>query len=442
MKSLPHDFVDAARSVIRHSSSGIRHSAVGLCFGMLAAGVSAAADWPQFLGPHRDGVADEGESEVSQSLPSSGPAILWRAKLGTGFAGPSVADGKVVVFHRVGDEARVQALDAASGKELWNFAYTTDYVDSFGFDNGPRAAPTIAAGKVIVHGADGMVHAIDLKTGARLWRYDTVKELKSPQGFFGRACAPLIAGKNVIITAGGSNEKGAAGVIALKLEDGTLAWQSVDDEASCSSPIIRGDALVCWLRNKIVVCDSESGIIEFQQHLRSDMDASVNAATPIWCGADSLFTSACYGVGGSLWRMTVTKVPRRSPQVELKQIWTGEGALDCHYGTPVFFGKHLYGFHGRQEQGQTLRCIQAADGKSLWESPRVRGGGLIRVKNTLVMVTEAGELWLVAASPDKFNQLASAQILRAGHRSFPAFANGVLYARDGRELVAVDLRSK
>jgi outer membrane protein assembly factor BamB len=140
--------------------------------------------------------------------------------------------------------------------------------------------------------------------------------------------------------------------------------------------------------------------------------------------------------------MTVTKVPRRSPQVELKQIWTGEGALDCHYGTPVCYGRHLYGFHGRQEQGQSLRCIQVADGKSLWESPRVPGGGLIRVKDTLVMVTEAGELWLVAATPEKFNQLASAQILRAGHRSFPALANGILYARDGKELVAVDLKTK
>lgn len=435
MKSILRDFVSGPPSVIRHL-------AACATLGFITPGPAAGADWPQFLGPHRDGVADETEAAVTASFPSSGPKVIWRAKLGTGFAGPAVADGKVIVFHRTGDQTQVQALDAASGKELWSHAATTDYVDSFGFDNGPRATPTIAGGRVIVHGADGMVQALDLKNGAKLWRYDTVKELKSPQGFFGRACAPLGAGKNVIITAGGSNGKGAAGVIALKLEDGTLAWQSVDDEASCSSPIVKGDALICWLRNKIVVCDSESGIIEYQQHLRSDMDASVNAATPVWCGTDLLFTSACYGVGGSLWKMTVTRVPKHSPQVELKPLWTGEGALDCHYGTPVFHGKQLYGFHGRQEQGQTLRCIQAADGKSLWDSPRVRGGGVIRVKDTLVIVTEDGELWLVAATPEKFNQLASAQILRAGHRSIPAFADGILYARDGKELVAVDLRSK
>ncbi len=364
MRSIRQDFAGDVRFFI---------FGIGFCIRLAAAFITlsfaAAGDWPQFLGQNRDGVALESEAAITQSFPSSGPTILWRAKLGTGFAGPAVAEGRVVVFHRTGEKALVQALNAISGKELWKFAYTTDYVDSFGFDNGPRATPTLANGKVIVHGADGVVHALDLKTGAKLWCYDSVKEVKSPQGFFGRSCAPLIAGKNVIITAGGSNTKGAAGVIALKLEDGTLAWQSVEDEASCSSPIIKGNAIICWLRNKIVVCDSETGIVGFQQHLRSDMDASVNAATPIWCGSDTLFITACYGVGGSLWKMKLTSAPKHSLQVDLKQVWNTEGTLDCHYGTPVYFDKHLYGFHGRQEQGQTLRCIRAADGKSLWDSP-------------------------------------------------------------------------
>jgi outer membrane protein assembly factor BamB len=425
---------------IHHSKFIIRNSAATFSLCLVLQAPAAAADWPQFLGPNRDGAADEAEPAIAKGFPSSGPGVLWRAKLGSGFAGPAVADGKVIVFHRKGDEVQVQALDPANGKELWSFRYITDYVDSFGFDNGPRATPTIAKGKVIVHGAEGLVHALDLKTGAKLWRFDTVKELKSPQGFFGRAGAPLVAGTNVIITAGGSNAKGAAGVVALKLEDGSLAWQAVDDEASCSSPMLKDEALVCWMRNNLVICDKGTGIIEFQQHLRSDMDASVNAATPVWCGGDSFFTSACYGVGGSLWKMTVSSSGKGSPRVDLKQTWTGEGALDCHYGTPVFFKGHLYGFHGRQEQGQTLRCIRATDGKSLWESPKVRGGGVLRVKDTLVLVTEAGELWLVEATPERFKQLANAQILRAGHRSFPAFANGVLYARDGQELVAVDLK--
>lgn len=402
---------------------------------------ASGADWPQFLGPHRDGVADESEAAIKRSFPADGPAIKWKVKVGTGFAGPVVVGDKVIIFHRVGDEARVQALDSTSGKVLWSFGYATNYVDSFGFDNGPRACPTVADNKVIVHGAEGMVHAINLATGEKLWSYDTVKELQSVQGFFGRAGAPLIVGKRVIITCGGRNAKGAAGVIALNLDDGKLAWQSVDDQASYSSPVVKNDTLLCWMRNQIVVCDAADGRVYFQSHLRSDMDASVNAATPIWCSADTFFTSACYGVGAALWKIQETGT-EKNRAVKLQQIWAGENALDCHYGTPVLYSGHLYGFHGRQERGQTLRCINASDGKLMWESERVPGGGLMRVKDILVVVTEAGELWLVEAKPDKFNTMATAQILHAGHRSFPAFSNGVLYARDGKELVAVDLNEK
>jgi outer membrane protein assembly factor BamB len=423
-------------SLFRHSESVIR--IFGCAFAVSSSLTIYAADWPQFQGLKRDGIADESEAAVTHSFPSAGPKLLWKKVLGTGFAGPVVAEGKVIVTHRIGDEVNVEALDPASGKGIWKFSYITDYRDSFGFDNGPRACPTVTDGKVIVHGAEGVVHALDLKTGVKLWSYDTVKELSSPQGYFGRASAPTaIFGNRVAVSAGGSNAKGAAGVIALNLEDGKPAWQSVDDESSYASFVYgvkeQFPALICWMRNDLAVVDASDGTVKFKQHLRSEMDASVNAATPIWCGPDKLFLSACYGVGASLWKWDASG--------KLTPIWQKEDALDCHYSTPVFLDGHLFGFHGRQEQGQTLRCIRAADGKVVWESERVHGGTLLLVKDTLVVLTESGELWLVEAKPDKFNQLASGQILRAGHRSYPAFSNGVLYARDGKEMVAVDLKN-
>jgi len=407
---------------------------------LLATSLSAA-DWPQFLGPNRDGAAADTEAAIH--VPSSDPKILWKAPLGTGFAGPAVAEDKVLIFHRVNDEARLDALDPASGKVIWSFNYTTSYVDSFGFDNGPRATPTVGNGKVFIHGAEGMIHAIDLQTGKKLWSVDTVKEFQSEQGYFGRASAPVIGPDGLLIVSiGGHNAKGAAGLIALHEKDGSLAWQTLDDEASYSSPVVipgKTDSRVyAWMRNHLAVCDASTGRTLFATRLRSSMDASVNAATPIWCSADTFFTSACYGVGGTLWKISTSA--DKSQTSSLKKIWSKENALDCHYSTPVFYKDYLYGFHGRQEQGQTLRCIRASDGKVMWESPRVPGGALLRVKDTLAAVTEGGELWLIKATPDKFDQLASSQILRAGHRSFPAFSGGVLYARDGGSLVAVDLR--
>ena len=390
-----------------------------------------AADWPQFMGPTRDGKAGAGERVVAQ-LPTSGPKVLWTHPLGSGFAGPVVAEGKVVVFHRVADQTVVEALGAKDGKALWKFTHENAYQDSFGMDDGPRGCPAIAEGKVIVHGADGMVHALNLADGRRLWSYDTVAETGSAQGFFGRACSPLIVGDKVILTPGGRTAQGPAGVIALNLADGKLAWQSVDDEAGYASPVLHGGVAFCWLRNNLVGVNPADGNVAFSMGLRSSMDASVNAAQPVSCGADLVFTSAGYGVGASLWKWT-------AGSGKLVQVWHKDDVLECHYSSPVFREGYLYGFHGRQEFGQRLRCIRAEDGKMMWESGRVPGGTLLLVQDTLLVLTEAGELWLVDATPEKFNRRAQGQVSRGGHRSYAAFANGIFYARDGKQLTAVDL---
>ncbi|MEZ0388495.1 MAG: PQQ-binding-like beta-propeller repeat protein [Verrucomicrobium sp.] len=414
----------------------LRYLALGV-FVISCQGRAWAGDWPQFLGPTRQGIASDGEV-VAQSFPSSGPKFRWKASVGTGFAGPVVYDNKVVIFHRVDDQALVQCLDGATGVEIWRYAYRNAFKDSFGFDNGPRACPTIAKGRVIIHGAEGLVQALDFVTGQPLWSFDTVKELRSPQGFFGRVCPPLVEDGKVILEAGGSNGKGGAGLVALNLSDGKLAWQALAQEASYAAPIVKKDApfpaLVCWMRDDLIVANLGDGSIKSQLRLRSEMDASVNAATPIWCGDDKLFTSACYDVGANLWQW--------KPEGKFTKIWHKDEVLDAHYSTPVYADGYLYGFHGRQEFGQSLRCIRVADGKLMWESGRVAGGTLLRVGETLLVLTESGELWLVDASPLKFNRRGQEQILRAGHRSHGAFSNGVFFARDDRSLVAVDLRAK
>jgi outer membrane protein assembly factor BamB len=360
---------------------------------------------------------------------------MWTHPLGNGFAGPVVADGKVVVVHRVEDQVIVQALHAKRGTEVWRFSHATNYADSMGVDNGPRACPTITQGKVIIHGADGLVHALDFNDGKLLWTYDTVKQAGSPQGFFGRATAPLAVSDRVVIMSGGKTSSGPAGLIALNLSDGKLAWQSIADEASYASPMLWNPAepttLVCWMRNNLVFCDASTGRQIGATRLRSDMGASVNAAQPVRCDDGLLFTSAEYDVGATLWKWADGKFSR---------LWHKDDVLDCHYSTPVHHKGYVYGFHGRQEFGQSLRCVRVQDGKLMWESGRLEGGTLLVVRDTLLVLTEAGELWMVDAIPDKFSRRAQEQILRGGHRSYGAFSNGIYYARDGKQLVAVDLR--
>jgi outer membrane protein assembly factor BamB len=403
------------------------------CWLLVSADLIHGADWPQFLGPQRNAVADASEPSLPDTLPAD-LQPLWKVSVGSGFAGPVTAAGKVILFHREGGDMVTQALDAATGKELWRSSYVTDYVDSFGFDNGPRAVPAIDEERVFLHGPEGRVTALDLKTGKELWAYDTASAINSPAGFFGRAPSPLVAGGKVIIAAGGSKDGAPAGLIALEAATGKPVWHGVDDEAGYASPVLLpGKATVlAWMRNKLWLVNASDGRVLGDTPLRSRMDASVNAATPIPCGEERWLVSAGYGVGANLFR-----APAAGP---LERLWQKQDLMDCHYSTPVFKEGHLYGFDGRQETGQTLRCVDLEAGQVRWNSPGLPGGTLLLVGDKLLVVTEQGELWILRATPEKFDQLSTAQILRAGHRSHGAYANGVLYARDTESLAAFKLR--
>lgn len=401
---------------------------------LLAPPLLHAADWPQFLGPARDGHAASAEPALPKTLAVAEPEILWKKSAGSGFAGPVVSEGKVILFHREGGEMTTEALDARTGTQLWRHSYITDYVDSFGFDNGPRAVPAVAEGRVFTHGPEGRVTALALDTGRELWAYDTAAHASSPQGFFGRAPSPLVIGRSVIIAAGGQLQGQGAGIIALDAEKGTLLWHSVDDEAAYASPIHQGDHLLCWMRNRLWLLDAATGRVLHSLPLRSRMDASVNAATPLHCGPHTWFVSAGYGVGANLFEVSPSSA-------QLNQVWSHQDVLDCHYATPIHHAGHLYGFHGRQETGMRLRCIRLSDASTLWEAPeKIPGGTLLLVQDQLLILTEQGELWVVPATPERFEKSSAQQILRAGHRSHAAYADGIFYARDSEHLIALPLR--
>src|SRR5262245_3540277 len=124
-------------------------------------GLSVSAhDWPQFLGPQRNGIYSG--PPLATRWPADGPRKVWQKSIGTGCAGPAVVGDRVILFHRVGDEEVVDALDAKTGGVAWHFAYPSHYRDDFGFDEGPRAVPVVANGRVYTFGAEGQLHAIAL----------------------------------------------------------------------------------------------------------------------------------------------------------------------------------------------------------------------------------------------------------------------------------------
>ncbi|MFO1497195.1 MAG: PQQ-binding-like beta-propeller repeat protein [Verrucomicrobiota bacterium] len=334
---------------------------------MLALPLAAlAADWPQFLGPTRNGLYSG--TDVAGAWPKDGPLRVWQMTVGAGFSGPVAQTGKVILFHRLEDKEVVDCLKATDGARLWRFEYPTGYADDFGFDNGPRAAPTIAAGKVFTFGAEGTLHALDFETGRKIWSISVKDQLQAPKGFFGMACSPLFADGKVLLNVGGAED---AGIVAFEAGTGQLVWRATADEASYASPVaamIEGKfRAIFFTRSGLVVLDPATGRIEFEFSWRARAHASVNAATPL-VKDDSIFLSASYGTGAVLLQVKGKA---------LEKVWSSDDALSSHYATPVERNGFLYGFHGRQEYGQSLRCLEWKTGKVRWSKEGFGAGSLI-----------------------------------------------------------------
>ena len=407
-----------------------RRSVIGWVMVALAsvAAQTAADDWPQFLGPDRSGVS-RGPA-LSETWGANGPKVVWRKTIGAGLSGPIVAQGHLILFHRVAGSELVEALDPRSGASQWLYSYPTSYRDDFGFDEGPRAVPVVANGVVYTFGAQGQLHAIGLADGKRIWSEDTAARFGVPKGYFGAAGSPLAEGGALLANIGGKK----AGIVAFDAKSGKVLWTATDDPASYSSATgatIAGRRYAIFLtRSGLVGLDPATGTVQFQRPWRARLAASVNVATPLVIG-DRIFVSAEYGPGAAVLRLDGGK---------LVDVWASDDVLSNHYATSVYYDGHLYGFHGRQEFGPSFRAVELATGKVRWSEDRFRAGSVTLVGNRLLIMRESGELLLVPASPDGFRPLARAQILPATVRAYPAIADGYVYVRNDNTLVCLDLR--
>ena len=399
----------------------------GACLALTA--VALAQDWPQFLGPTRTGIY--AGVPLNESWGPEGPKVIWRKTIGAGFAGPVVAQGHLLVFHRLANQEVLDALDARTGAAQWRYAYPTAYRDDFGFDEGPRAVPVVADGVVYTFGAEGQLHAVDLARGTRLWSVDTMKQFEVPKGFFGSAGSPLVENGRVLANVGGPK----AGIVAFDAKSGKALWTATAAGASYSSPIgatINGRRYAVFLtRAGLVGLDPATGQVLFERPWRARIAASVNAATPVIVG-DLIFISAQYGPGAGVLRLEGST---------LTPVWTSDEALSNHYATSVHRDGILYGFHGRQEFGQSFRAVELRTGKVRWSEERFGAGTVVLAGDRLVILRENGELVLAAASADGFKPIARAKVLMGTVRAYPALSDGVLFARNVDDtLIAVDLR--
>ena len=404
------------------------HLCIGI-FVLLAGSPSAvdAGDWPQVLGPQRNGNA-VGET-LPNAWPEGGPPLVWKYAVGSGFAGPVVAGERVVVFHRVGDSERIEALSAKSGKQLWKTDFAASYRGTINPDDGPRCVPAVAGDFVYVFGAAGDAYCVSLADGTKRWSRSLFEDYNAPEGYFGAGSSPIVIGKAVLFNVGGREKN--SGIVALDRHSGKTLWTSFDGQASYSSPTtidLDGKSHAVFVtRLNAIVLDPLSGKVVAETPF-GQRGPTVNAANPLVIG-DNIFLTASYGIGARLVKPTDGK---------LKELWKSDDVLSSQYNTPVERNGFVYGIHGREDIGlASLRCIDVARGKVKWSEDEFGVAHLILAGDKLLIVRINGEIMLASASPDKFQLLGKHQAFTGTTRALPALSGGKLFARDDDELKCI-----
>jgi outer membrane protein assembly factor BamB len=444
----------------------IRTARVVISLGVLMAGASArGADWPQWLGESRDSIWTE--TGIMERFPTQGPPIRWRAKIGSGYAGPVVAKGRVYVMDRVlAQEAskpsdpfqrgsitggeRVLCLNEADGKILWQHQYDCAYTVSY--PAGPRVAPLVSDGKVFTLGAEGSLYCLDAESGKPLWSHDFKKELGLKTPMWGFAGHPLLDGKKLICLAGGAGST----LIAFDRNTGKELWRSITtEEPGYSSPILctagGKKQVILWQPEGVDSVDPETGHVYWSVPFKSRSGLTVS--TPRFSG-DSLFCTSFYN-GSIMLHLDPTKPAAETAWRTLKGNEKDTTHLNSIICTPFFDRGYIYGVCS---YGQ-LRCLKAETGERVWETFQattagepVRWANAFIIKNgtRFFLFNEGGDLIIANLSPKGYEEISRAHLLapantdpgRAVVWSHPAFANRCVYARNDNEIVCVNLAEK
>ena len=402
-----------------------------LAINSISVGQALAGDWPQILGPNRNGIAED--EKLAEKWPAGEPKQLWTSNVGSGIAGVAVSGNTAVLFHREGDDDKLTAFNSENGERIWSTDFPTTYKSTMLDDNGPRAVPTIHDGLIFAYSSQGKLCCVDLKMGQKRWERDTHKDFGAVEGYFGAGSSPLVEGKFVIVNVGGGKMK--AGIVAFHIDSGDTAWTAINDQASYSSPIavtVDGTRhLLCLTRLNLVSLDPLTGNERFRTRFGKS-GPTVTAAIPVVFNKNA-FLTASYGIGSQYLELGAAKAD---------VVWSDE-ILSSQYTTPILYDGVMFGIDGRQDAGAvSLKCFDPTTRKVLWSKSGLGYSTLIATKGLLIVMQSDGILRLVRLSKKDYVEVASARLLGGTTRALPALANGRLYVRNQLILACVDLATE
>lgn len=372
---------------------------------------SRGGDWPNWLGPERNGVSREllpDEVQIGD--------LLWEAEIGIGFSSISISRGSLyAIGHRDGQETAWK-LCAETGSVEASFSYPAELLPKL-HEGGPAATPSVAKEQVILMSKDGQLRVLTKDLSQVFWEKSMMEESelqRIPE--WGFAASPVIVGDLVLVEAGAT--------FAYDLKTGKERWRSKFYRPAYGTPHVfqlDGKRFVAVLKTDglVILCAETGETLGFSLWRTS---FQTNSTTPLEIGEGKFFISTGYDRGCCLFVFNGENLSTNYENMNMCN----------HMGNSVLMKGALYGFDGTAHRGREVEftCLDPVSGEKQWHFEGLGYGSVIGVGDDLIVLTEVGELLIGAAATDGFVSRAKKQVLDGRCWTPPVFANGILYARN------------
>ncbi len=387
---------------------------------LLAIVVLLSEDWPGHRGANRDGVY---KSAIRTEWKTGGLEQFWKIGVGDGYAGVSVADGKVFTIEQRKKQEAAVAYSLDTGKELWSSAWDGAF-GSFLGGNGPRSTPTYDEGRVYVQGAEGELRCLDASSGRLIWRKNLLQENSGKSAPYGVAISPLIVKDRLITHAGG---KGGKSVVAYNKTTGAKLWSVLDDSSAYASPMYVELAgvpqILTYTGDRVLGLKLEDGALLWEHPWHTQYD--INAAQPVLVSPNRVLLSSGYGHGAAVIEVAKAGAP--------KVVWQNK-LLKNKFSSSVVHEGFIYGL-----DENILSCVDAATGDRKWKGGRYGYGQVMLAQGHLIVTAETGEVILVKANPQQWQEISKFQAMDSKTWNQPAIAQGKLVVRSEKQMASFDI---
>jgi len=382
-----------------------------------------AGDWPEFRGSQRDGIV----RGVKVTLGSKAPQQLWRERVGPAWSSMIVVDGFLVTQEQRGPSVAIVCYDAATGKEVWAHENPARFTEGLS-GAGPRATPTFHAGRIYALGGTGKLSCLAASTGQPLWERDVVADAGADVPQWGFSGSPLVVDGLVIAFAGGAHQKG---LLAYRADTGDLAWTRDAGKLSYSSPQISflgGKRLLLMHDNKTLAgLNIADGSLLWDRSNGNEM--AMPMLQPHVLDASTMLVPAEPGIA-------LLQLTREKDKWNQNVRWASN-RLKPSFNDYVVHDGHIYGL----DDG-ILCCLDLETGRRLWKDGRYGFGQMLLLpdQGALLVLSEKGEVILVAANPEHLQELGRFQAITGKTWNHPILAHGRLYVRNGEEMACYELQ--